>query len=143
MNIYPKILILTILLLFQFSLIVSAQKRVRGAAREPYASLSVTEKLEVQKKLIVKLKSDTDFVALEKIIKHYNLDNNSNFKNRSSKKNGLNGQSKELRESKVEAVSRTIKLMNKYPEFGQLDSETRKDVIKEARTKIDSKTTNI
>ena len=115
---------------------VFAQKKSYRPAKEPYASLSSLEKQEVQKKLIAKLRADTDFIAMQKAESEFfnyralkaNKNNDSEIKNADSLKSKRS-------ENTFQIFSTLVILMKKYPELRQLDSETLKTVMKQARAK--------
>jgi len=139
MNIFFKVQALSIICIFYFSIESSAQQvKAKGTAKEPYASMSNSEKLDVQKKLIIKLKADTDFIAIEKSMKSVLDERRSQITNKNLQKSNFSKQQSEAeRKTKIDVISRIFKLMIKYPELGQLDSETRKSILKQAATKKD------
>lgn len=108
-------------------------------AKEPYASMSATDKLKIQKKLVAQLKADSDFIAIEKITKDI-FDETVKLRAKVGKgkpidRNSNSPEAKKMRDGMYDAMIRNIQLMKKYPEIGQLDSETRRAIYNEARTK--------
>ncbi|MFD0939329.1 hypothetical protein [Pedobacter boryungensis] len=115
---------------------VFAQAKTYRPAKEPFASLSSSEKLEVQKKLIAKLRTDTDFIAMQKAENQFFNDRASKAKKSSDSeiKNADSLKSKRS-ENTFQIFSTLVILMKKYPELRQLDSETLKTVMRQARAK--------
>ncbi|MFA6278230.1 MAG: hypothetical protein WC622_15885 [Pedobacter sp.] len=115
---------------------VLAQEKAYRPAKEPYASLSSLEKQEVQKKLISKLRADTDFIAMQKAETEFFNDMASKAKqNNNSEIKKADSLKSKRSENTFQIFSSLVILMKKYPELRQFDSETLKTVMKQARAK--------
>lgn len=130
-----KIFLIFNICLFGLTTYVNAQQKTNRPAKEPYASLSPSDKLEVQKKLIANLRVDSDFIAMEKlradIVK--DLNNTKNAKVKKVDKVADSLKAAKRREDAFQMLGTTMILMKRYPQLRQLDTEAFKSVINQAK----------